>query len=429
MVHLERAVTAARRLDRVEGHELVTVFSDLGRTLELLGEYQRADDAYRDAALASTGDPLVRARMAHRRAHLRSEYLGRPSAAIRQLRAGRAELGERGSDAAGLRALLIAEEANVRERQGRLDEALACARVAVAEAEGASDARALALSLDVLNTCLIRTGHSEQAEHMGRVLELYEELGDEVQVAIALGNIAAVAFFASEWDKAAEYVARSADASTMAGDLAGAAMSRVNLGELRVNQGRLDEAMALLGPARRELESYGYRMMTAVAAMQLGRAMVFLGDLDGGVAMVSDAADTFDEIGSHVESLEARARLAEVLTFGGRLGPARRALAQAREFERDVGETAVTALVDRIDLMISAAEGEGASVRARLSGFLERAQRLGALYEVLVIESALVQMGLGAMKSEVIGSSGSVTDPRRLARSLGVVTLPMLTPA
>jgi len=429
VVHLERALAAARRLDRVDADALATVHADLGRTLELLGEYQRADDAYRGATLASEGDPMVRARMAHRRAHLRSEYLGRPSAAIRQLRAGRSGLGDLGPEAAGLRALLLAEEANVRERQGRLADALACARKAVGEAEGASDARALALSLEVLNSCLMRTGHADQADHMGRVLELYEELGDEVQVAIALGNIAAVAFFASEWDKAAEYVERSAEASTTAGDLAGAAMSRVNLGELRVNQGRLDEAMALLVPARRELESYGYRMMTAVAAMQLGRAMVFLGDLEGGVAMVSAAADTFDEIGSHIESLEARARLAEVLVFGGRLAQARSALAQARQLERDVGETPLSALVERIDLVLALAEGERAGVLARVPAFLERAQRLDALYEVLVLESALGPLRTDGAEPEVVGFADAMTDPRRLARTLGVVTLPMLLPA
>ena len=108
--------------------------------------------------------------MAYLRAHLRSEYLGRPSAAVRQLRAGRAELADAGIRAAGLRALLLAEEADVRERQGRFREAYECARVAVAEAEDAGDARALALSLDVLNACLIRTGHPDEANHMDRVL-------------------------------------------------------------------------------------------------------------------------------------------------------------------------------------------------------------------------------------------------------------------
>ncbi len=415
VVHLERAVAASRRMAQVGRDELVTVFSDLGRTLELMGEYARADDAYRGAMLAAGGDPMVRARMAYLRAHLRSEYLGRPSAAIRQLRAGRTELADVGIRAAGLRALLLAEEADVRERQGRFREAYECARVAVAEAEGAGDARALALSLDVLNACLIRTGHPDEANHMDRVLALYEELDDEVQVAIALSNIAAVAFFASDWGKAADYVVRSAEASTAAGDIGSAAMSRYNLGEMRVNQGRLEEAVALIAPARRELESFGYRMLTAAAEMQLGRATVFLGDLDGGLALVRAAADTFDEIGTHSESLEARARLAEVLVFGGRFSEARTALAQARALERDVGETPLSALVERVELTLAASTGDTSTVEAGLDGFLKRAEGVHATYEILVVRSLVERLSLRPADPVTAG----------LSRDLGVVTLPM----
>ena len=323
------------------------------------------------------------------------------------------ELEHLGSGANGLRALLHAEEANVRERQGRLSEGLECARVAVAEAERAGDTRALALSLEVFNSCLLRAGHTNEATHMGRVLELYEELGDEVQVAIALSNIAAVAFFTSRWDEAADYVARSAEASLAAGDLAGAAMSRLNLGELRVNQGRLDEAVALLAPARRELESFGYRVMAALAAMQLGRATVFLGDLDDGLAMIRGAADTFDAIGSHIESLEAHARLAEVLVFGGRFAEARTALEQARVLERDVGETPLSALVERIELTLAALTEQTTAVRSRLSGFLEHAERLGATYEAVVILSTLERLGIGDEDPDVTGFSRDAGSARR----------------
>ena len=245
---------------------------------------------------------------------------------------------------------------------------------------------------------------------------MYEELGDEVQVAIALSNIAAVAFFASDWGKAADYVVRSAEASTAAGDIGSAAMSRYNLGEMRVNQGRLEEAVALIAPARRELESFGYRMLTAAAEMQLGRATVFLGDLDGGLALVRAAADTFDEIGTHSESLEARARLAEVLVFGGRFAEARTALAQARALERDVGETPLSALVERVELTLAASMGDTASVEAGLDGFFERAEGVHATYEILVVRSLVERLGLRP------------ADPvtTELSRDLGVVTLPML---
>ena len=248
-----------------------------------------------------------------------------------------------------------------------------------------------------------------------------------MQVAIALSNIAAVAFFASQWDRAAEYVERSADASMTVGDVAGAAMSRVNLGELRVNQGRLDEAVAVLAPARRELESFGYRMMTAAASMQLGRAYVFLGDLDAGLAMVRAAAETFDEIGSQIESLEARARLAEVLVFEGRLAEAEGELSQARQLERHVGETPLSALVDRVELVLAAATGDPSAVRTRFPEFLRRAERLGATYEVLVVRFLVMRLGLDAgRQAEVSGFGAEPDEVRRLAEQLGVRTLPML---
>ena len=61
----------------------------------------------------------------------------------------------------------------------------------------------------------------------------------------------------------------------------------------------------MLGPARRTLESYGYRAATAWTEMCLGRATAFHGDLEGGIALVRSALANFDEIGSHMESLEA----------------------------------------------------------------------------------------------------------------------------
>ena len=419
-VHLDRAVTAARRLGASVSHELAAVYGDLGHTLELLGEYERADDAYRLAAGASETDPLERGQMAYRRAYLRSEFLGRPSAAIRQLRTARAELDAVGSEGAGLRALLLAEEADVRQRQGRLAEALECAGRAADEAEQASDKRALALALHSMSVSLVRAGRAEEANHHAvRVLELYEELGDDVRVAVTLGNIASVAFFASRWDEAAHYLALSAEASTKVGDLAGAALAHGNLGELRTNQGRLDEAIELLSPARRTLESFGYPVMTAGTTMQLGRAQALRGDLDGGLTKIRAAAATFDQIGAHYESLEARARLAEVLAFGGRLTEARAALTHARQLERDLGETPLTALIERVELTLAGSAGGLSSVIAGLDQFLNLAEGLGAVYEVLVVLNL----------AERFGDRTHHTELTRLTRDLGVVSLPMLPAA
>jgi class 3 adenylate cyclase len=415
-IHLERAITASRRLGDEVRAEVAGVLTDLGRARELLGEYERADEAYGQAARATRHDPIEHARLAYLRAHIRNEYLGRPSAAIRLLRAGRAELAATNGQAAGLDALLLAQEANVRERQGRLAQGIACARLAVPAAERAGDKRALALALEVLNTCLARTGQAEQATSMDRVLALYTELGDDVKVAIALSNIAAQAFFSSQWDRAADFVARSAAASDLAGDLPRAASARANLGELRTNQGRLDEAMALLVPAQRALESYGYRLVAASAGIQLGRASAFKGDLNGGLALMRAAGSICEEINSLVESLEARARLAEVLVFARRLEEARNALADARSLECDVGETPLSPLLDRVELTLAASSGQGASVIARLDDFIEHARAMGSTYD------ALVALAL----AELLGDESVSPQVMQMSQELGVVALPML---
>jgi class 3 adenylate cyclase/tetratricopeptide (TPR) repeat protein len=414
VVHLDRAAIARRRLGTVNDEECAPVFSELGHALELLGEYERADVAYRNA-VAATRDPFQRGRLACRRAYLRTEFLGRPSAAIRQLRAARTELDALGDRAAGLRALLLAEESDARLRQGRLTETMECAAQAAKEAERASEKGALALALHARSVCLVRMGRAEEARDMGRVLDLYEELGDDVKVAGTLGNIATVAFFASQWDEAAHYVGLSIEASTKLGDLAGAALAQGNLGELRTNQGRLDEAVAILAPARRTLESFGYPVMSAGTAMQLGRAKAFLGDLEGGLDMMHAALTTFDEIGSHFESLEARARLAEVLTFGGRFPEARDELAKAHALEREVGETPFTAVIERVRLAVAASSGDGRAVVSALDEFLDLAQRVGATYEQLVVLVLL----------ERLGDRTHSEDAARLTKDLGVVRLPM----
>ncbi len=415
VVHLDRAVAASRRLATVNDEDCAPVFSELAYALELLGEYERADAAYRNA-VAVTRDSLQRAQTVCRRAYLRTEFLGRPSAAIRQLRSARTELDALGEPAAGLRALLLAEESDSRLRQGRLAEAMECAERAAHEAESAGAARALALSLHARSVCLVRMGRVEEAHDMTRVLDLYEQLGDDVKVAVTLGNIATVAFFASRWEEAAHYVGLSIEASTKVGDLAGAALAQGNLGELRTNQGRLDEAVAMLAPARRTLESFGYRVMSAGTAMQLGRAKAFQGDFEGGLDMMRVALATFDEIGSQFETLEARVRLAEVLTFGGRVPEAQDELAKARALERQVGETPFTAVIERVRLTLAALSGDERALLSALDDFLDLTRRVGATYEELVVLALL----------ERLGQRAHPDDAARLRKDLGVVRLPML---
>jgi tetratricopeptide (TPR) repeat protein len=418
--HLERAVTAARHLPGTDTDgERASVLTDLGIARELLGEYEGADDAFGRAELVPSLDPLHRAELVDRRAYIRSEYLGRPSAAIRQLRSAKARLSVlklSETDEYWIRALISAREADVRKRQGRFPEALECGRRAAQEAERGNNSRALALALSVQNQCLFLTGRFAETQNFDRALELYQSLGDHVRVAVVLSNLGVAAYYNSQWRLAATKHKEASEAFTKAGDLVGASFADLNLGEIRLNQGRWEEAEAILLSARRTLEACGYQLMAALATMALGRTLVFLGDVDSGFALLLLASSALDEVGSPMERLEVQARLTEALLFAGRRDEAKIAFDRARDLERSSTGTRLSSLVDRIELSLAIATGQTPWVMSCVDPVLERARQVGAGYEVLMIRALAKQVGSGDGDEE----------SARLRRDLGVVRLPMI---
>ncbi len=412
--HLERAITAARRLGDVPSEEIAELLVELGEALVTLGVFDKADDAYRRAAAALRHDPIEHARVLERRSYVRGECQGRLTAAIRDIRAGISLLAAvEGSDivADRVRAQLLAREADFRFKQGRLREAARLSGQAMVDAERVGERRALAVAMGVLDSCLVELGRPEEATHMAEVLGLYEELGDQLYVAITLGNLGGVSFFESNWEQAADYFMRSAEAGKKAGDLAIAAIAHTNLAEVRVNQGRLEEAEALLVPAVRTLESFEYLIAAALATLHLARTRAFLGDHDAGLAMLEAATRTLDDASVLVGSIEARARLVEVSAFVGDSDRAARALAEARELERELGETPLAVLLDRVEVTLTAMSGDGTSAAARLAQAVARARDDGAKYDLLLLLELADRMGLEA----------DAREREELARELGVV--------
>ncbi|HLX89070.1 MAG TPA: AAA family ATPase, partial [Acidimicrobiales bacterium] len=417
---LERAVTASRRLATVDDDELGRVLAQLGDFLVVNGEYERADDAFRRAAATSKHDPLRGARIAERRVYLLGEFLGRYTLAIRQARRADAlidELGPERGEAGGLHAVLLAREADVRRRQGRLAEADRTSRQAISEAESAGDIGALAIAHSVLGGLLAMAGHEEAGAHFRRSLELYEEIGDLVHVAMTLNNLGFASCYRTAWVEAGAEFADAISASIRVGDLATAAISRMNLGEIRLNQGRVTEAAELLGEARRTFVAFADDLFAAYAAMHLGRALYLAGEREKGEALLRSAVTTFDDIHARVQSMEARARLAEILMLDGRLTEASDALDQARTMERQLEEMQLAVLLDRLELTLMAASGDLATVGSRLEAVLEHAQRLGATHDAYVVAELARRSGL----------TPAGVDVDELGRELGIVDLVLPT--
>lgn len=417
--HLERAVGAARHLPEItDKRDLAALHAGLGATRELLGEYDLADDAYRLAIGTGSLDPHRHAELVDRRAYIRSEHQARLNAAIRQLHAARAQLTGpevRSEDRLWIRALLAAREADVRKRQGRLEEAIECSKRAAEEAESSGNTRALALSLNVLDQCLFLMDHPAEATNFARALELYQSLGDHVSAAVILTNLAVAAFYNSQWDSAAAQLEHAIDAATKAGDVGNAAFAKFNLGDIRLNQGRWDEARSLLASARRTLEACDDRLMAALATTALGRVNVFLGETESGLALLESASAILDKIGSSAEQLESRARLAEAYLFSRNLEEACSYLEEARTLERTSSDTTFASLLDRLEISLAMGRGDMSSAQRLASVFLQKARESGADYEVLMLISLDNQFGQGEPEAE----------SARLRERLGVRRLPI----
>ena len=61
------------------------------------------------------------------------------------------------------------------------------------------------------------------------------------------------AYYVSEWERAIEYYGRAEDLARRCGEVIGTGIAALNHGELRLDQGRLEEAHELLESALRTL--------------------------------------------------------------------------------------------------------------------------------------------------------------------------------
>ena len=92
-------------------------------------------------------------------------------------------------------------------------------------------------------------------------------------------NLGAQAYFDGRWDDAVEHYDRSRTASLRVGNAVVAAIGAMNLGEIFVNQGRLDEAERALTEAGRVFRASGHDAAPATD-IQLGRMLMERGRYD-----------------------------------------------------------------------------------------------------------------------------------------------------
>jgi class 3 adenylate cyclase/tetratricopeptide (TPR) repeat protein len=403
--HYERALAAARRLPDVDPGQLAAMWTLLGDVREQAGVFDGALDAYRNASRLAS-DPVAEAAMLLKRARAR-ERAGAFTLALRELTVGRRRLdGIATVDGRRTRARLLALGASVRQAQARHRAALALAVDAAAEARRVGDDEALARALGVMDWANMMLGRPDRADHASEALELYERLGDLDGQASLMTTLGAKAYYDGRWAEAVGWYTRSREALLRAGNTWQAAGMGINIGEVLVNQGRLDEAEPLLRDALRVLRAAGFPDGASFAEMQLGRVLTARGAHVEAERLLEGARAAFAELGIGATALEAATHLAECRT---RRGDAAGALALLDDaLAAAGGDASVHApAVARIRASALRTLGRVDEAARRAREGLDAARAQGLPYEEALILRALVDISLAA------GGEPDVIDLRR----------------
>lgn len=318
VVHYERAIDAARRMDSVDDGEIRRLFVALGDACDQAGLFESALDAYQRGARLRNLDEIAKAEIHLRRAKV-YERIGAYPLALRETtrsRAAAAQVGDGRSNA--LQAQSLSFAAAVRTRQSRSEEARRIALEAVEMAQQCGERSALAASYNYLFLAEVQLGREDAAaEFAERALELFQALGDLEGQANLANNLGILAYYDNRWDETLDWYRQAVDRNHGIGRMVSAGLSEANIGEVLVNQGRLDEAEPLLRNAVRVLRASD-SAEAPFAEMHLGRLVTGRGEFAEAERLLSAVVEQCEAIGSSASAYEASIHLADCLVRSGR---------------------------------------------------------------------------------------------------------------
>ncbi len=272
-VQYQRALAASDRIADLPHGELAAVWESLGDVLLPMGRYTEAIKAYRGAARASLSDHATQARLLAKRARAQERAQRFPIAYRELTAASKIALQAGGDKGRRLQAEIVATRAYLLTFQDRFVEAHREAEQAIQLAEVSGSDEALALASVALETALASMGLPADGSHLQRALTIYERRNDLDRQSTTLSNLGAIAYFSGDWTTAEQRYEQAATIADRIGDVAGAAISRGNLAEILVNQGRVEEARPILTSASRTLRSTGLSADAGFTEVLLARCL------------------------------------------------------------------------------------------------------------------------------------------------------------
>ena len=408
----QRALEAAGHLPELQPEQLAEVWESLGDVCEIFASYERAGAAYADALELTTG-PASRARLLLKSGVVH-ERVGEYDDAIAQYSQALIVLSD--DDEAGVEIQIELElaTAGVRQRQGRMDEALQWAELAAAHAEASGSRKSLAHAYYLLDLICTTLGRPNE-DYRQRALPIYRETGDLVGQASVLNNLGIGAYFEGRWGEALDFYRESGEVSRRAGDVISGARASNNLAEILSDQGRLTDAVELLAEARRIWQAGNYPIGAQLATSNLGRAEARAGRFDVGLELLAEARQGFADIGAAAFELEARTREAECLVLAGRHQEAITICVDSLERAAAGDEAARVSLERSLGYALVQARRKD-EAKTHLEESAELARALNLDYELALTLKALADTGIA-------GDPSIAVQAEQALERLGVVAV------
>jgi tetratricopeptide (TPR) repeat protein len=420
----ERAISAARHLPYLPDEELSDVWHQLGERHAFLGSMTAARAAYRRARRHARNDPvafavacLKEARAAEREASTAAmdRWIKRGLHALTDLTTGQAD---------GLRAELLTLGAWSKLVHGRLRQAERWATRAIESGERAGDVRnakrAVAYAYSVFDNVDAALGREADPARAARALEIFRELGDLSAEAVLLNNLGMDAYYRGRWLEAVRLFERSREAMTKTGNVNDAGYGSLNIAEILVEQGRLDEAESTLAELEPLWHSVDHALGLAYVDNHRGRIRLHRGDTEAAIALLTQAREVFERNQLVIDALDADARAAECRLRLGRVADARALLEAALSRDHATGGTRVAARLHRVLAYVALAEGDVTTAWASMDESLAVARRVSSTYDVALALEGFEVLATGAERDV----HPDVTDRIALLDELGVVATP-----
>ncbi len=312
----QRAIESARR-SGVGQADLLRATEALGEVQRRAGLYSDAQRTFVDARRFARNDPLGRARLMLKSSQI-EENIGRLSLAKRWASIGRKALQNRDDvEAQQQVAVLSARYAAVLQAEGRNRDAERWATRAIEQAESSGSKRALSDAHNILGIALAMMGAPGSGDHWEKAQAGFEEIGELRQRAGVLLNLGALAYWEGRWDKARVLYDASRESFARVGDPVSAAKASINIGELLVDLGELEEAEAVLTDAQRVLRAAGDHYLVGLVQSYLGRAAAGGGHFEEARELFERSKQEFASLGARGDMIEVDARIAECDLYEG----------------------------------------------------------------------------------------------------------------